>query len=133
MRLTQGPSVYKKQSRDPTSPVSWWEMQPVSWAGTSRRCLTAAGAAVSLPLLPLLAGPRHSLSPLLNLEKPLPASRSPQHPCACSCACACVLVAQSCLTLCDPMDCSPPGSSVHGILQARTLEWVVIAFSRGSS
>ena len=34
------------------------------------------------------------------------------------------LVVQSCLTLCDPMDCSPPGSSVHGILQARTLEWV---------
>ena len=31
---------------------------------------------------------------------------------------------QSCPTLCDPMDCSPPGSSVHGILQARTLEWV---------
>ena len=42
-------------------------------------------------------------------------------------------VAQSCLTLCDPMDCSPPGSSVHGILQARVLEWVVISFSRGSS
>ena len=36
---------------------------------------------------------------------------------------------QSCLTLCDPMDCSPPGSSVHGILQARILEWVVISFS----
>ena len=35
--------------------------------------------------------------------------------------------------LCDPMDCSPPGSSVHGILQARTLEWVAISFSRGSS
>ena len=35
-----------------------------------------------------------------------------------------VLVAQSCLTLCDPMDCSPPGSSVHGILQARILEWL---------
>ena len=33
-------------------------------------------------------------------------------------------VTQSCLTLCDPMDCSPPGSSVHGILQARMLEWV---------
>ena len=44
-----------------------------------------------------------------------------------------VLVAQLCLTLCDPMDCSPPGSSVHGILQARILEWVVISFSRGSS
>ena len=44
-----------------------------------------------------------------------------------------VLVAQSCLTLCDPMDCSPPGSSVRGILQAGTLEWVAIPFSRGSS
>ena len=42
-------------------------------------------------------------------------------------------VAQSCPTLCDPMDCSPPGSSVHGILQARVLEWVAISFSRGSS
>ena len=40
-----------------------------------------------------------------------------------------VLVTQSCLTLCDPMDCSPPGPSVHGILQARILEWVVILFS----
>ena len=38
---------------------------------------------------------------------------------------------QSCPTLCDPMDCSPPGSSVHGILQARILEWVAISFSRG--
>ena len=38
-------------------------------------------------------------------------------------------VAQSCLTLCNPMDCSLPGSSVHGILQARVLEWGAIAFS----
>ena len=37
--------------------------------------------------------------------------------------------AQSCPTLSDPMDCSPPGSSVHGILQARVLEWGAIAFS----
>ena len=44
----------------------------------------------------------------------------------------CVLVAQSCQTLCDLMDCSPPGSSVLGILQARKLEWIVIPFSRGS-
>ena len=44
-----------------------------------------------------------------------------------------VLVAQSCLTLCDSGDCSPPGASVHGILQARTLEWVAIFSSRGSS
>jgi len=36
---------------------------------------------------------------------------------------------QSCPTLCDPIDSSPPGSSVHGILQARTLEWVAISFS----
>ena len=42
-------------------------------------------------------------------------------------------VTQSCLTLCDPVDCSLPGSSVHGILQARILEWVAISFSRGSS
>ena len=45
----------------------------------------------------------------------------------------CVLVAQSCPTLCDPMDCCLPGSSVHGILPARILEWVAIPFSRGSS
>ena len=38
-------------------------------------------------------------------------------------------VAQSCPTLCDPMDCSPPGSSVHGIFQARVLEWGAVAFS----
>ena len=38
-------------------------------------------------------------------------------------------VAQSCLTLSDPMDCSPPGSSVHGTFQARVLEWGAIAFS----
>ena len=42
-------------------------------------------------------------------------------------------VAQSRLTLCDPMDCSPAGSSVHGIFQTRMLEWVAISFSRGSS
>ena len=42
-------------------------------------------------------------------------------------------VTQSCPTLCDPLDCSLPGFSVHGILQARKLEWVTISFSRGSS
>ena len=44
-----------------------------------------------------------------------------------------VLVAPSCLTLCDSMNCSLPVSSAHGILQARILEWVAIPFSRGSS
>ena len=42
-------------------------------------------------------------------------------------------VAHSCMSLCNPLDCSTQGSSVHGILQARILEWVVISFSRGSS
>ena len=42
-------------------------------------------------------------------------------------------VAQSCPTHCDPLDCSPPGSFVHGILQAGILKWVAISFSRGSS
>ena len=42
-------------------------------------------------------------------------------------------VAQLCPTLCDPIDCSPPDSFVHGISQARTLEWVAISFFRGSS
>ena len=40
------------------------------------------------------------------------------------------LLAQLCLTLCDPTDCSPPGSSAHGIFQARILEWVAIPFSK---
>ena len=44
----------------------------------------------------------------------------------------CAKSLQSCLTLCDPMDCSPPGSTVHGILQARILEWVAISCSRAS-
>ena len=47
--------------------------------------------------------------------------------------CRCCLVTQSCQALCDPMDCSPPGSSVHGILHARILEGVAISFSRESS
>ena len=45
----------------------------------------------------------------------------------------CCSVAESCPVLCDPMDCSPPGSSAHGIFQARILQWVAISFSRGSS
>ena len=51
--------------------------------------------------------------------------------CVCVCVCVCVLVSQLCPTLCDPINCSPPGSSVHGILQARVLERVAIPFSKG--
>ena len=51
--------------------------------------------------------------------------------CVCVCVlCVCVLVAQLCPTLCDPIDCSPPDSSVHGVLQARILECVAISFSK---
>ena len=56
--------------------------------------------------------------------------------CVCTCARACThvcLVAQLCQTLCNPMDCSPPVSSVHGILQAGILEYVAISFSMRSS
>ena len=48
-------------------------------------------------------------------------------------ACVHVLATQSCLTLCDPVGYSPPGSSVHGILQERIVEWIPSPFSRGSS
>ena len=47
--------------------------------------------------------------------------------------CACILVAQLCLTLCDPVDCNLPGSPVHGILQSRILEWFAVPSFRGSS
>ena len=47
--------------------------------------------------------------------------------------CYCCLIITSCPTLCNPMDCSPPRSSVHGISQVRILEWVAVSFSRGSS
>ena len=58
--------------------------------------------------------------------------------CVCVCIyiyihCVCLLVAHSCLTLSDPMDCSPPGSSVHGILQARILQLVAIPSSSRES
>ena len=49
------------------------------------------------------------------------------------CVCPCVLSRFSRVQLCDPMDCSPPDSSVHGILQARILGWVAVPASRGSS
>ena len=49
----------------------------------------------------------------------------------CDRACVCAKLLQSCPTLCDPMDCSPPGSSVRGIVQVRILEWVAMPSSRG--
>ena len=52
------------------------------------------------------------------------------HACTCVCVGVCAKLLQSCLTLCSPMDCSPPGYSVHGILQARSLEWVAMPSSK---
>ena len=52
--------------------------------------------------------------------------------CVCVCVSVCVLVTQLCPTLCNPMDCSLPGSFVHGISQARILEWEAVPFYRGS-
>ena len=60
----------------------------------------------------------------LNIQKMKIMARSPitlWQVCVCVCVC---LVTQLCLTLCDPMDCSPPDSSVYGILQERIIEWV---------
>ena len=64
--------------------------------------------------------------------------RGAEQGCVCVCVCVCARthvcsVTQSYLALCDPMDCGPPGSSVHGISQSRILDWVAISFSRGSS
>ena len=71
---------------------------------------------------PIPGLPRESWVPLELGPSPSPGSRT-----------VLCLVPELCPTLCNPMDCSPPGSSVHGVLQARVLEWVAISFSRGSS
>ena len=68
----------------------------------------------------------NSVLPPLSPQAWLPNSKLVYHHCAC-------LVAQLYPTLCDPMDFSPPGSSIHVIFQVRTLEWVAISSSRGSS
>ena len=66
-------------------------------------------------------------APCTPLQNPLETTPSCCH------GCVCAQLLQSCLTLCDPMDCSLPRSSLHGILQARILEWIVMLSSRGSS
>ena len=51
----------------------------------------------------------------------------------CVCVCVCVCTLSHVQLFCDPMDCSPPGSSAHGVFQARILEWVAISYSMGTS
>ena len=73
----------------------------------------------------------HSLTHSSNLEN-LPSIITGQALCwMLLCVCCRHLMAKLCLTLSDPRDCSPPGSSVHGISQERILEWVAISSSRG--
>ena len=91
-----------------------------------------------LPVLPFPEWPTNGVTRCTAFRVWLPSFSVTQlrciHEIACVSACLCARsVAKSCLTLCDPVDCSPPGSSVHGIFQARILEWIAIAFSRGSS
>ena len=76
----------------------------------------------------------HKLILVLKIPPTFGFSRVEFHlsPLLCVSMCACS-VTQSCPTLCDPMDCSLPGASIHGISKARILEWVVISSSRGSS
>ena len=94
----------------------------------------------SLPLLPLPVFPRLQRSPSTSTQNKLPTSQlwvaNQARLCFCSTnnhriiiTCLCVPVTQLCPNLCNPMDSSPPGSSVHGILQARILEWVASSFS----
>ena len=80
----------------------------------------------------VLALADHSLRMLLLLIQ-LTFSVTPSYLDSCEFIVFMCSVPQSCLTLCEPMDCSLPGSSVHGILQARTLEWVARPSPRGSS
>ena len=77
---------------------------------------------MNLVLAPEMPQPSHSDCLLATVPLQAPPQNSMK-----------VLVPHLCPTLCHPTDCGPPGSSVHGILQARTLEWVAISSSRGSS
>ena len=100
-----------------------WQPTPVFLPGESRGQRSLAGCSLCC----FVAQSRHKWS--IAQKRVLSVVGSV---CVCVCARTCA-VTHSCPTHCDPLDCSPPGSSVHGILQARILEWVAISFSRGSS
>ena len=113
------PTVF--ELRKPTSCFSVGQsLRPVTWYLTAGNCRSVSGTR-------WCGSPRFCLHPWgywLNVKvgsRSFPSDGS------------CYLVARLCPTLCHPMDCSPPGSSVHGIFQVRILEWVAISFSRGSS
>ena len=142
----------------PLHPLSFQPMRskaPQSRMKPALRCLCPIKAerlTVWSCLCPGLQ-PSRPAAPELSLHHPSPSSplwlrtssrRRPEHqhqPCPPFLSylpkkdpsCVCPLLIQSCPTVCEPMDGSPPGSSVHGILQAKILEWVAMPSSRGSS
>ena len=127
-------SSYKFQSSKRIKRENWWEIphiviEPLS----STNDILYSGRSFEEKFLRL----QLSENKIFFLTE-VPANYHPEFICNCVCVCECVCVctrmcAQSCPTLVTHMDCSPPGPSVHGILQARILEWVVISFSRRSS
>ena len=118
--LSRGPTHTWVEPRLGRACQSWQSTGKSCIQGRSRQPAKAAGCTHCLGgccSQPLLTGP--------------PRGKSPVSLTGCSGMCACI-VAQPCLTRCDPVDSSPPDSSVHGILQARILERVAISSSRGS-
>ena len=107
--------------------MAWFIKQGGS-AGTTdfRRVNTLAGEHF-ITMQRGLGGLREGIFPRTRVEVPFICSAAIHY------FCYCCLVAKSCLSLCNPMDCNPPGSFNHGIPQARIVEWVAIYFSRGSS
>ena len=126
--------------------LKWQFIYSRFWGQMSRSQVSARLISPEAPLLGLLVatllGPLHMVVPLsVHCWWTLCSSMFPlkdisqtlfrNHPN--SLILTCMLVAQSCLTQCNPMDCSPPGFSVHKLLQARMLEWTAMPSSRGSS
>ena len=100
-----------------------------AWTGLGFSSMETPGGLGKAPLSVPALDPSTSLSTQRGLQlSDVTGSLAMLHP-----AVHVSLVTQACLPLCDPRDCSPPGSSVHGILQARILEWVAMPSSRGSS
>ena len=116
-----------------SAPIRTCPPLPSDSASSITPHMDSAQEAPSSPQQELVFNPQHKRTnaPMPTCLSRTVVSRSPYHPLT-SPVCACS-VAKLCLTLCEPTDCSPPGSAVHGILQARILEWVTIPSSRRSS
>ena len=121
---TGGPGDNSQQERLLPSFQEWLppshefqQHQEKAWLGFAHRTLGCSETGDTR------AGPHLALSQSLHLQSQSDAANKS--------GVKFTTVVHSCLTLCDPMECSPPSSSVHGIVQASILEWVAISFSRG--